>query len=166
MAEETITLTEAELNAKIEEAVGTATKDLIAKHNSEMAKMRKENKDLKDANLSADDRAKKEFEEQQEATLKELSELRAYKRSSLISERLAKEGLPTYFRNDNRLLTAEEGNLDKVIKEIRKEYEATLPKGNQHSSVVNQSGGVKPNTTPQSEAYAQLGSALKDIIGK
>ena len=51
MEDTTITLTQAEFDAKVEEAVANATKDLEAKHNKDMYALRKENKDLKNANL-------------------------------------------------------------------------------------------------------------------
>ena len=50
--EDTITLTQEELETRIKEAVDNATKDLVSKHNSDMAKMRKENTDLRNASKS------------------------------------------------------------------------------------------------------------------
>lgn len=164
MEENTITLTEAELTARVEEAVQTATKELEAKHNKAMYDLRQENKQLKDATKSQEDLKR----EQDEAVLNELNELRAYKRSSQISERLAKENLPSYFKNDARLLNANDDDLDKAIKDVKKDYEASLPKGNQVSSVVktNTLDG-KPNSGSQQEvAFEAFAETLGQIVGR
>lgn len=160
MGEETITLTQEELTQRVEEAVANATKELEAKHNKTMYDLRQENKNLKNASKSAEDLKK----EQDEALVNELNELRAYKKSSQIGERLAKEGLPSYFKNDNRLLNSTDDDFDKVIKTIKKEYEDTLPKGNQNSTVIKTSG-----TTPvvdKDQAKAEFGQALKELVGR
>ena len=51
----------------------------------------------------------------------ELAELRQFKKNAVLSEKLKKEGLPDFFKNDTRLLNAEDGNIDKVIKDIKKD---------------------------------------------
>lgn len=164
MEEKTITLTEAEFNAKVEEAVANATKGLEKKHAEDMYALRKENKDLKNASLTLEERQKKELEEKEIAVGKELQELRAFKKSSILSERLAKENLPSYFKNDNRLLNAEEGDVDKVIKDIKKEYEASLPKGNTHSSVIQTGGNSTQAMSDKDKANAEFGKALQELI--
>ena len=172
MADTTITLTEAELQAKIDDAVSKATKGFISQqeHDGQMASMRKkyddELKKEKDrAKLDADERAKLEAEEKNQATLKELDDLRAYKKSSELGKRLEKEGLPSFFVNDQRLLSAEGGDLDKAIKVIKGEYDAIKPQGNAHSSVV-QVGGKAPTSEVNSKDRANelLGEALRQAI--
>ena len=164
--------TEQELNDLIEARVNDATEKLVAKHNGEMATMRqKHDADLKkareQANLSAEEIAQQKIKEQQDADYEELQALRTYKKSNEIANRLAKEGLPTYFKNDTRLLSAEEGNVDKVIKEIRKEYEASLPKGATHSTVVNtQSTSTRATGSEKDQAYEKMGDALREIISQ
>ena len=165
MEENTITLTESEFNAKVEEAVKSATDELVKKHNKEMYESRQEIKKLKDASLTKEELEAKVRQEQDEATQKELTELRAYKKQSLISEKLAKEGLPSYFKNDSRLLSAEDGDLDKVIKSIKKEYDDSLPKGNPHSNVIQQSGGQPTQMTDKDKANLELANALKEMVG-
>ena len=160
--EDTITLTQAELDAKVEEAVANATKDLEKKHNAEMYNARKEIKDLKNANLSQDEIREQVKKEQDEALAKELADLRSFKKSSVLGEKLAKENLPSYFKNDNRLLTAEDGDIDKVIKDIKKEYEASLPKGNPHSTIVPTGGN--PQVSDENKAKTEFVSALKDLV--
>ena len=157
--EDTITLTQAELDAKINEAVETATKDLTAKHNSDMAKIRKENTELRNASKTQEQLK----QEQDDALQTELNELRAYKKGKIIEDRLAKEGLPTFFKNDNRLLTATDENFDKVVKEIRKEYEATMPKGSQSSTVV-QTNSVPPQVNEKDRVNEAFGKALKELV--
>ena len=159
--ENTITLTEAELQSRIDEAVSSATKDLISRHNGEMANMRKENKALKEANLSKEELAQQQAEAQKE----ELENLRAFKKSAIISERLAKENLPSYLKNDNRLLNATDETFDKVLKQVKADYESSLPKGNSHSSVVQVASTVK-ETSSKETAYAKMGEALNSLLGK
>lgn len=166
--EDTITLTEAELNAKIEEAVAQKTKDLESKHNGEMANMRKELKAAKDANLSTDERIAKEKQEYEESVNQELTELRAYKKGKIIEERLTKEGLPNYLKNDSRLLNANDDEFDKAVKLVKQDYEANLPKGNQTSTVVRTATGTKPSDSgnEKEQAYGEFAEALENIVGK
>lgn len=159
--EDTITLTQAELQAQIDEAVKTATESLVSKHNSDMAKMRKENTDLRNASKTQEQIK----QEQDEAVQNELNELRAYKKGKLVEERLAKEGLPSFFKNDSRLLSASAEDFEKTIKEVKKEYEATLPKGSQHSTVV-QTSGLPPQVSDKDRANAEFGKALKELVGR
>ena len=166
MEEETITLTQAELDARVEEAVANATKDLEKKHSQEMYNARKEIKDLKNANLSQEELEKKVREEQDEAIKTELAELRSYKKQTILGEKLAKEGLPSYFKNDSRLITAEDGDLDRVVKDIKKEYEASLPKGTTISSVIQQSGTTTPSVGKSDKELAneEMGKFLDNIL--
>lgn len=159
--ENTITLTETELQAKIDEAVSSATKDLISRHNGEMANMRKENKALKDANLSKEELAQQQAEAQKE----ELENLRAFKKSAIISERLAKENLPSHLKNDIRLINATDETFDKALKQVKSDYESSLPKGNPHSSVVQVASTVK-ETSSKETAYAKMGEALNSLLCK
>ena len=163
--------TEQELNDLIEAKVNEATEKLVAKHNGEMATMRqKHDADLKkakeQASLSAEELAQQKIKEQQDADQAELNELRAYKKSTQIAEKLAKEGLPIFFKNDTRLLNAGEGEIDKVIKDVKKEYEANLPKGATHSTVVNTPSGGNPQGGSKEETFELVGEALKNALGK
>lgn len=162
--------TEEELNTLIESKVNEATDKLIAKHNGEMATMRQKHtadleKAKQQANLTAEELAKQKFEEQQQADQEELTQLRAYKKSNELGERLAKEGLPSYFKNDTRLLNANDNDLDRAIKDVKKEYEATLPRGANHSTVVN-TNTTKPNASnDKNQLFGQVGEALKNALG-
>ena len=166
MEDNTITLTETELQAKIEDAVAKATQELEKKHNAEMYNARKEIKELKNASLSQEERQQQELKEKELALGQELNDLRVFKKSTILNEKLAKENLPSYFKNDNRLLTADDGDIDKVIKDIKKEYEASLPKGNTHSTVVQQSGSQTPIISDKDKANLEFGKALKDALGR
>ena len=161
--------TEQELNDLIDAKVSEATEKLASKHNGEMASLRKKYDDdirkaKEQANLSAEEIAQQKIKEQQDADQRELSELRAYKKSSEISQKLAKEGLPSFFKNDARLLNAEDGDLDKVIKDVKKDYEATLPKGSTISTVVQTAQGQKPMDN-KSQLYAEVGDTIKEALG-
>jgi len=160
--------TEQELNDLVEAKVNEATEKLVAKHNSDMANMRKKydddiRKEKEKAGLTAQEIAEQKIKEQQEADQKELNDLRAYKKSNEISSRLAKEGLPSYFKNDTRLLNASETELDKVVKDVKKEYESTLPKGATHSTVVQTAFGQTPK---DGDKKAQVNEAVGDAIKK
>lgn len=163
--------TEQELNDLIDARVKEATESLVAQHNGQMATMRKKyDDDLKkakeQANMTAEEIAAQKIKEQQDADQQELTELRAYKRSSIISSKLAKEGLPDFLKNDSRLLNASEGDLDKVIKDVKKDYEANLPKGATHSTVVaNPSGNPQGgNGNDKQVAFDKMGAILKDVV--
>ena len=162
--------TEQELNDLIDAKVNEATEKLNAQHNGQMATMRqKYDADLKkakeQANLSAEEIAQQKIKEQQDADQQELNELRAYKKSNELASRLAKEGLPSYFKNDQRLLNASDDTLDRVIRDVKKEYESTLPKGATHSTVVNNAQGQKP-VSDKTQLYESVGEALKNALGK
>lgn len=160
---------EQELNELISAKLKEETDKLLAKHNSDMAGQRtKYEADLRkakeNANLTAEQLAEEKFKEQQEAKDRELSELRGYKKNSEIATILAKEKLPTFFKNDSRLLSAEDGNYDKVIKDIKKEYEEVTAKGSNHSTVVNTQGVVNNAKDDKSSAYAEMGEAIIDLL--
>lgn len=165
--------TEQELNALIEEKLNAKVEEMTSKHNGEMANLRKSYEDKmkkkeEEANLSAEEKAKKLAEEKEQETQQELNDLRAYKKSNTIKERLTKEGLPVYLANDNRLLSAEEGDLDKAIKVVKADYEANLPKGNTHSSVI-QVTTQQPQASGDSakeEAFRKAGEVLDKAFGK
>ena len=161
--------TEQELQQLINDAVKVAVDELTSKHNGEMATLRtKHASELKkvkeEVSMSAEEIAQKRAEEMAQANAQELAELRTFKRSAIIKDKLASAGLPTYFVNDSRLLSAEEGDIDKVIKTVKSEYDATLPKGNTHSSVV-QTGANPPQDT-QGQVYEQVGNAIGNLFKK
>ena len=163
--------TETELQELIDAKISEAVDTLNAKHNSDMANMRKKHeselaKAKEQANMSAEELAKRKMEEQQKANEEELIELRNYKKQSIISEKLSKAKLPQYFKNDSRLLNAEEGDYDKVIKDISKEYAESLPKGATHSTITQtQSGKPQPSGGDEkSVAFEHMGSFLKEVV--
>ena len=161
--------TEAELQALLDANTKEVTDNLTAKHNSDMANMRKKHDDeiakvKNQANMTAEQVAEQKYKEQQEKDANELTELRAYKKQTVLGERLAKEGLPSYLKNDVRLLNAEDGDLDRVIKDVKKDYEANLPKGATHSTVVQNAQGNK-QVSAKEEAYKEFGDTLKEIVG-
>ena len=162
--------TEQELNDLIAAKVQEATAEQEAKHNGQMATLRKKyDDDLKkakeQAGKTAEELAKERIKEQQEHDAQELTELRQFKKNTVLSEKLKKEGLPDFFKNDTRLLNAEDGNLDKVIKDIKKEYEQYQPKGATHSTVVQtQSQNVNKQQDDKSAAFEKMGDAIKELI--
>ena len=163
--------TEAELQALIDSKVEEATTKLNAKHDGEKASMRKRFEDdikkaKEEAGLNADQIAEKRIKEQQEKDAQELNELRQFKKVSVLSEKLKKEGLPDFFKNDSRLLNANDGDVDKVIKDIKKDYEPFQQKGASRSTVVQNAGG-KTNVDAKEQLYGEVGEAVKNaLLGK
>ena len=162
--------TEQELNDLIAAKVQEATAEQEAKHNGQMANLRKKyDDDLKkakeQAGKTAEELAQEKIKEQQEAKDNELNELRAFKKNTILTEKLKKEGLPDFFKNDTRLINAEDGSVDKIIKDIKKEYEQYQPKGATHSTVVQtQSQNVNKQQDDKSAAFEKMGDALKELI--
>ena len=166
--------TEQELQAAIDAAVKAKEDELTAKHNGAMANERTKHaaeleKAKKEASMSAEELANQRAKELAQAQENELNELREFKKTSVIKDKITSAGLPSYFVNDVRLRSAEEGDLDKVIKTIKSEYDANLPQGTAHSSVV-QTSGKAPKPTPSQGGdgdepdYSGLASALDSII--
>ena len=166
--------TEQELNDLIAAKVQEKADEMTAQHNGQMANLRKKyDDDLKkakeQAGKTAEELAQERIKEQQEHDAQELTELRQFKKNTVLSEKLKKEGLPDFFKNDTRLLNAEEGNIDKVIKDIKKEYEQYQPKGATHSTVVQTnttSGNTQASDKEQAkeQAYEKMGDAIKELI--
>lgn len=164
--------TEQELNDLIEQRVSEEREKLVSQHNGAMANMRKKyESDLQkakdQANMTAEEIAQQKIKEQQDADFQELQELRTYKKTNEIATRLAKEGLPSYFKNDTRLLNADTGDLDKVIKDVKKEYEQTLPKGATHSTIVTTASGQKQQpqgSDDKTQLFEEVGNALKGAL--
>ena len=162
--------TEQELNDLIAAKVQEATAEQEAKHNGQMATLRKKyDDDLKKAKeqvgKTAEELAQERIKEQQEHDAQELTELRQFKKNTVLSEKLKKEGLPDFFKNDTRLLNAEDGNVDKVIKDIKKEYEQYQPKGATHSTVVQtQNQNVNKQQDDKRVAFEKMGDAIKELI--
>lgn len=163
--------TEAELQAYVDAQVKAKEESLTADFNNKFAGQRKKHEEeiakiKSEAGKTAEEIAQQRLKEQQEADAQELNDLRAFRKSTILGDKLAKEGLPTYFKNDTRLLNANESDLDKVIKDVKKEYEATLPKGNTHSTVVGQGGATQVATTDSDKAKVDFGQALKQLVGR
>ena len=163
--------TEQELNDLIAAKVQEKADELTAKHNGEMATQRKKYDDelkkaKEQAGKTAEEIAQEKIKEQQERDAQELTELRQFKKNTVLGEKLKKEGLPDYFKNDTRLLNAEDGDLDKVIKDIKKDYEQYQPKGANHSTVVpTQSQTIqKGEQDTKVVAFEKMGDALKEIV--
>jgi hypothetical protein len=172
MENQELTLTEEELKKKIDEAVKKATDELSTKlakeHNEQMAQQRIKAKDDQDkavakavaeANLSAEEKAKKEIEEQRKLEQEELAQLRLEKKINDRAKKLADNELPDFFKNDTRLLNAEEDKVDEVIKTIKEEYSKVLPKGATTSTNINATtpSGTKSKEEQELERLRNLG---------
>ena len=168
---DTTTFTEEELKAKIEEevkkAVAEKETELKKKHDSEMATLRIQAKEEKekaikkaqeDANLSAEEKAAQKIEEERKAERAELEQLRLEKKINDRANKLKEKGLPDFFKNDSRLLNADESGVDEVISTIEKEYKGSLPKGAViDTNVKGQSGSGKSQEQTELERVRKLG---------
>ena len=164
--------TETELQGLIDQAVEKATTALKTEYDGKFAAQRKKHdeeiaKVKADAGKSAEELAQQRVKEQNELDQRELAELRSYKKGKILEERLVKENMPNHFKYDSRLLNASEEDFEKTIKEVKKEYEATLPKGNQTSTVVRV-GGTPTSTTKTDADIAneKFAESLGQMIGK
>lgn len=162
--------TDAELKAYVDEAVKQAKASFQSEYDEKFYKARKEYEskldDLKkQQELGKEEYAKQKLAEQQKLDQAELEDLRKFKKSAELGERLAKEGLPSYFKNDVRLLNATNDDIDSVVKSVKSEYEATLPKGNQYSSVVQTNTGNTPVANDK-DGLVAMGKALEKALRK
>ena len=164
--------TDAELQALIDAKVSEATTALKTEYDGKFAAQRtKHDEEIKkikdDAGKSAEELAQQKVKEQYDADQKELAELRSYKKGKLLEERLSKENMPSHFKYDSRLLNASDEDFEKVLKDVKKEYEATLPKGNTTSTVIKTGGspasGTKTDADVANEKFAET---LGQIVGK
>lgn len=143
--------TEEQLQQKLAEKEA----ELKAKHDQEMANLRKQDKEAKEkavaeavenAKLSESERAKKEAEEELAKKEQELNELRAFKQKQEIKDELKSAEVPEFFINDSRLLSATKDGRADVIKTIKAEYEKTLPNGSRaNTNVTTTTTTAKPN---------------------
>lgn len=145
--------TEEQLKQMIEEAVSKKESELVAKHNQDMANLRKTSKEEKDkavakateeAKLSAEELAKKKAEEEMAEKDKELKELKEFKQKQELKDELKKAECPDFFINDARLLSSTTENRESVIKTLKAEWESTLPQGARTSTNTQaNTGGSK-----------------------
>lgn len=104
---EEITLTEEELQKRIDDAVSKKTEEIKAENDEKFASYRKKRdeqeqkavaKAVEDAKLSTEDLEKKKHEEENKQKEEELAELRAFKKSATLEAKLTEKGLPSFFK--------------------------------------------------------------------
>lgn len=151
------TFTLEELEAKVKEAVEKAKLDakeeLTKEHNSQMAQFRQKAQKEKDeavkqakeeAKLSAEELAAKAQEEEKAKMQQELNELRTFKKSANIKEKLAEAKLPSFFINDSRLQNAStEDELKSAIETVKSDFAASTSNGSQVDTNVQNGNGQK-----------------------
>lgn len=154
------------INQKLEEQKATyESKINEAAANARKEEAKKLEKYKQQQALTEEERAKALAKEKEDELNAELTELRAYKKKSTLEARLEKEGLPKYLANDNRLISANDEQFEKVLKEVKKDYEGNLPKGSQHSNVVPmQVGNNQAQPNAKEQAYAAAAETLKDLF--
>lgn len=146
--------TEEQIKEMLAKAVAEKEAELVAKHNQDMANLRKTSKEEKDkavakateeAKLSAEELAKKKAEEEMAEKDKELTELKEFKKKQELKDDLKKAECPDFFINDARLLGSTAENRESVIKTLKAEWESTLPQGARTSTntQANTGGGSK-----------------------
>ena len=154
----------AEIEKAKKEAVEKALAEQQKKHNEDMQNLRVSAKAEKEkavkeaeekAKLSADEKAKKELEEKQKAEHEELEALRFEKKLNERKEKLVSAGVPEMFKNDSRLINAEDDKVEEVIKTINEEWKKLAPNGaNTNTNVMG--GG---SNTDNKDKFAQFRSA-------
>lgn len=157
MAEEVKTYTQEEVDA--------IKAELESKHNATMTKVRKDHEnEINKLKLNEEDRLKAEKEEQEKALAEELTSLRAFKRDTIISKRLEKEQLPAYFKNDSRLINAnDDKELDTAIKSIKTDYTNAQPKGATHSTVIR---GSSNDTKSEKVDGSGFDAIIREVAGR
>jgi predicted methyltransferase len=141
---------------KLAEELTKKADELTAKHNSEMAQLRKNaqkereeaiEKAKADAKLSAEELAKKQNEETLAEKEKELAELRGFKQSALIKDKLAEAKLPTFLSNDARLLNSKtDDELKTAIEAVQKDFNSAIPSGGNINTNVQGKGNGTAKT--------------------
>ena len=164
-----ITLTQEELDAKINEAVEKAKLDakdeLTKEHNSQMAQLRQKAKQEKDdavkkaqeeARMSAEELATKAQQEEKAKMQQELDELRSYKKTSTIKEKLVEAKLPLFLANDSRLLNASnEDELKNAIETVKQDFAASTSNGSQIDTNV-QNKGEKTTKSAKEQKFEEF----------
>ena len=135
---------EAKFNAKVNE-IAKSTRERYAKE-AEKEKM------------SAEERAKFEYEEKINSLTEELNAHKTEIKTRKINEAILQNELPQYYKNDVRLINADDTNFDKVIKSIKSEHNEYL------KSVLNR--GVKSTAPDSSGTQTSDNSLQKSILAK
>ena len=120
-----------ELESSFKEKVNQASK-------SEREKMEKQLAKLK---LSTEEQIKVEQEEKLNAILAENNALKTEKKQTIIRSNLVENGLPPILANDVRLVNADIDDVQKIIKELKKEYAEYIKETNKPAVV-----GTAPKT--------------------
>ena len=149
----------AQIEAEKQEAIKLALEEQQKKHQADMAnarikadeeKKKAVEKAVASAKLSEEERVKKELEERQKADQEELAKLRLEKKLNERKEKLVEAGVPEMFKNDSRLINAEDDKVDEVIKTISEEWKKLVPQGATTSTNVKNSSG---KTTPTDDEF-------------
>lgn len=139
----------------VKKAVAEKEAELKQKHNEDMAALRVSAKKEKDdavkkaeenAKLTEEERQRKAFEEKSKAEHEELEQLRFEKKLNARREKLVSAGIPEMFKNDTRLINAEDDKVDEVISAIKTEWETISPKGSNTNTNVKSNSGDETNT--------------------
>lgn len=157
MEENKEVIVEKSVDDKIAEAVAKVNAEWQQKWENELttsknatAKSVREAEEKKFARekMTVEERVKAEYEEKLNSLSSEAEELRKYRKTTIVKEKLNNAKLPQRYLFDVRLVQAEEGKEDDVIKQLAKEYEsevAQFSKSNQKSTEPFKSGNQTEN---------------------
>jgi len=101
-------------------------------------------REAKKAQMTAEEKAKAEYEERFNATQAERDTFKSKYRDMLIRSKLTEAGLPIEVYFDNKKLDVDDEQLDDVIKTLKKT----------HDSIIS-GGKTSPTTTPTKSSNAQ-----------
>lgn len=160
---ETLTFTKEELQKKIDNSLA----EQLAKMQVEMEEnyksklniaMKSEReryeRDLKKAGLSEAEKLKAETEEAIKNLQDENARLKQYERKTKVDSLFTKNQIPSILRNDARLASAEDKDLDKVTLEIKKEWDE-YSKSSPSTAIVHNSN-QNNNGSYTAEQLAEL----------
>ena len=141
---------EAKFNAKVNE-IAKSTRERYAKE-AEKEKM------------SAEERAKVEYEERINTLTEELNAHKTEIKTRKINEAILQNELPQYYKNDVRLINADETNFDKIVKSIKaehNEYLKSVLKTGVKSTAPESSGTQTSDNSLQKSILAKVGVRIK-----
>ena len=115
------------LQEQIDEAVAKTNAEWEAKFQAkvnEIAKSTRERyaKEAEREKMTAEEKVKADYEDQITTLTEELGKKTKEIKDRKINEAILSNELPSYYKNDIRLLNADDENFDKVIKDIKAEH--------------------------------------------
>ena len=115
------------LQEQIDEAVAKTNAEWEAKFQAKVNEIAKSNreryaKEAEREKMTAEEKVKADYEDKITSLTEELGKKTKEIKDRKINEAILSNELPSYYKNDIRLLNADDENFDKVIKDIKTEH--------------------------------------------